>query len=223
VSEWSDVSTCGLWLQWTSTIKIPTKQSRHSWKIPHWFEKTITRSLIDITNIHDLFKPWYSWNTAKIGVKHQSTNQHQSLLLLLNALCLKGEETNTRFIVIGLTWQGPNHYTIDVVHTIFMYKHQVPLKILHGIIIGVFSNFKSIKKILSCELVIYFISLIIIGSFFVLNLVLGVLSGLVYKSLQGVQYISLRQNIIIICEVKFDWMILKITGWQQKICFNVSG
>ena len=59
---------------------------------------------------------------------------------------------------------------------------------------------------------IYFISLIIIGSFFVLNLVLGVLSGLVYKSLQGVQYISLRQNIIIICEVKFDWMILKITG-----------
>jgi hypothetical protein len=75
VSEWSDVSTCRLWLQWTSTIKIPTKQSRHSWKIPHWFEKTITHSLIDITNIHDLFKPWYSWNTAKIGVKHQSTNQ----------------------------------------------------------------------------------------------------------------------------------------------------
>lgn len=27
-----------------------------------------------------------------------------------------------------------------------MYKHQIPLKILHGIIIGVFSNSKSINK-----------------------------------------------------------------------------
>ena len=42
---------------------------------------------------------------------------------------------------------------------------------------------------------IYFISLIIIGSFFVLNLVLGVLSGLVYTSSNTSDCTGLKSNI----------------------------
>ena len=65
VSEWSDISTCGLLFQWTSTIEIQLSMMVY-----------YKADLIIISLKIKLFSPWYGWKITELALNNNHSLTH---------------------------------------------------------------------------------------------------------------------------------------------------
>ena len=74
---------------------------------------------LKLSNISNLLKLQHSWNTAKVGIKHQSINQNWSFLLI-------GKQFSSYIWIINLYFNGK----IIIIHKINMHDHFFTLDFL---------------------------------------------------------------------------------------------
>ena len=77
VSEWNNMSNCGLLIQWANTIKTQLS-------VLVYYKADLIISLKI-----NLFSPWYSWKIAELVLKQQSLTLYLENTLILLFQCLK--------------------------------------------------------------------------------------------------------------------------------------